>query len=111
MEMMRRGDLVAVAIPRDSGKPRPALVVQSDRVRLIDSVAVAPFTTEFIADGDDLRVEIIPSEENGLRQISYVMIDKIGTIRRIKCGPKIGHLSEEDMARVNRALAVFLGFA
>ena len=75
------------------------------------SVTVAPFTTEFIEDGDDLRVEITPSEANGLRQTSYIMIDKIGTIRRTKCGPGIGHLSDQDMDRVNRALAVFLGFA
>ena len=109
--MMRRGDLVSVAIPGDYGKPRPALVVQSDRIRAIDSVTVAPFTTEFIEDGDDLRVEITPSEANGLRQTSYIMIDKIGTIRRTKCEPGIGHLSDQDMDRVNRALAVFLGFA
>lgn len=109
--MMRRGDLVTVAIPGDYGKPRPALIIQSDLIRPIDSVTVVPFTTEFITDGDDLRVEIVPSGENGLRQISYVMVDKIGTIRRTKCGPQIGHLSEEDMIRVNRALAVFLGFA
>jgi mRNA interferase MazF len=109
--MMRRGDLVTVAIPGGYGKPRPALVLQSDRVRPIDSATVAPLTTEFIDDADDLRVEIMPSDENGLRHTSYVMIDKIGTIRRTKCGPRIGHLSEEDMARVNRALAVFLGFA
>lgn len=109
--MMRRGDLVTVAIPGDYGKPRPALVVQSDHIRKLDSVTVVPFTTDFIEDGDDLRVEIEPTSGNGLRHLSYVMIDKIGTIRRAKCGPRIGHLSDDDMARVNRALAVFLGFA
>lgn len=108
---MRRGDLVTVAFPGDYGKPRPALIIQSDYARAIDYVTVIPFTTEFIEDANDLRVEIVPSNENGLRQISYVMIDKIGTIRRTKCGPRIGHLSETDMLNVSRALAVFLGFA
>ncbi len=106
-----RGDLVTVAFPGDYGKPRPALIIQSDYVRATDSVTVIPFTTEFIEGADDLRVEIVPSNENGLRQTSYIMIDKIDTIRRIKCGPRIGHVSEADMARVTRALAVFLGFA
>jgi hypothetical protein len=32
---MRRGDLVTVAAPGDFGKPRPALVIQSDRFRRI----------------------------------------------------------------------------
>jgi mRNA interferase MazF len=108
---MRRGDLVTVAFPGDYGKPRPALIIQSDYVRAIDSVTVIPFTTEFIEDADDLRVEIVPTNENGIRQTSYVMIEKIGTIRRTKCGPRIGHLSEADMSNVTRALAVFLGFA
>jgi mRNA interferase MazF len=109
--MTRRGDLVTVAIPGDYGKPRPALIIQSDLIRPIDSVTVVPFTTEFIENGDDLRVTISPSSENGLRQTSYVMIDKIGTIRRTKCGLTIGRLADSDMDRVNRALAVFLGFA
>ena len=103
--------MVTGAIPGDYGKPLPALIVQSDLIRLIVSVAVIPFTREFIEDAENLRVEVGPSSENGLRQNSYAMIDKIGTIRRAKCGPKIGHLSDDDMARINRALAVFLGFA
>jgi mRNA interferase MazF len=109
--MIRRGDLVTVAIPGDYGKPRPALIIQSDFIRQIDSVTVIPFTTEFVEDSDELRVAIAPTSGNGLRQISYVMIDKIGTIRRAKCGPAIGRLSEADMSNINRALAVFLGFA
>jgi mRNA interferase MazF len=109
--MTRRGDLVTVAIPGDYGKPRPALAIQSDLIRPIESITVVPFTTELIEDGDQLRVEILPTGENGLRQTSYAMIDKIGTIRRAKCGPTIGHLSEDDMTRIDRALAVFLGFA
>ena len=49
---MRRGDLVTVAMPGDFGKPRPALVIQSDQfdrtatvtVLLISSTLVdAPF--------------------------------------------------------------------
>ncbi|WP_337750416.1 type II toxin-antitoxin system PemK/MazF family toxin, partial [Agrobacterium vitis] len=27
---MKRGDLVTVAVPDDFGKPRPALIIQSD---------------------------------------------------------------------------------
>ena len=30
---MKRGDLVTIAMPGDFGKPRPALIIQSDGVR------------------------------------------------------------------------------
>jgi hypothetical protein len=39
------------------------------------------------------------------------MIEKTGSLPRSKAGPVIGRLSADDMARVERALAVFLGFA
>ena len=107
---MRRGTLVTVAFSGDYGKPRPALIIQSDFIRSLDSVTAIPFTTEFIAEADDFRIAIMPTSENGLRQVSYIMVDKIGTIRRVKCGPSIGQLSETDIVSVNRALAVFLGF-
>jgi hypothetical protein len=43
----RRGDLVIVSAPGDYGKPRPAVVVQSDRLPL-DSVLVALITTAIV---------------------------------------------------------------
>lgn len=41
---MQRGDIVTVSLPRDYGKPRPALVVQSDLLQELDSVLVCPIT-------------------------------------------------------------------
>jgi mRNA interferase MazF len=39
------------------------------------------------------------------------MIDKAHTIAREKVGSTFGQLDDESMLAVNRALAVFLGFA
>lgn len=39
------------------------------------------------------------------------MVDKPQSIAREKTGAVIGHLDDETMLAVNRALAVFLGFA
>lgn len=41
-----RGDLVAAAFPGDYGKPRPALVAQSDAFAELPSVTLLPLTTE-----------------------------------------------------------------
>jgi mRNA interferase MazF len=39
------------------------------------------------------------------------MVDKPQSIPRDKVGPPIGRLADDAMLRVNRALALFLGFA
>jgi len=44
---VRRGDLVTVALPGEFGKPRPALVVQSDLFNETHpTVTVMPLTSE-----------------------------------------------------------------
>ena len=107
---MRRGDLITVSLARDYGKPRPAIVVQSDQFLILESVTVVPLTSS-TSDFNPLRIHLAPTAENGLRLKSQVMIDKIQSLPRDKARDIIGHISDEDLAEVNRALAVFLGFA
>ena len=107
---MKRGDFISVAFSGDYGKPRPALVIQSDRTSYIHSVTLLPLTSEEL-DANDFRIQIVPTAENGLRHISYVMIDKVGTIRRSKAGPVIGRITDSEMDAVIRAFAVFFGIA
>jgi mRNA interferase MazF len=107
---MRRGDLVTVAVPGDFGKPRPALVIQSDQfpdtatatVLLISGTAV---------DAPLIRLTVEPSSENGLRKTSQIMVDKAMTVMQDKFGAPFGRLEDEAMVAVNRSLALFLGFA
>lgn len=105
---MRRGDLVSIALQGDYGKPRPALIVQSDLFAEHPSVTILPVTSE-LRDTPLFRVLIEPTETNGLRKSSQVMVDKVQTISREKLGDIFGRVTEEDMLAVSRALAVFLG--
>jgi len=107
---MRRGDLVTVALQGDLGKPRPALVIQSDLFDSHPSVTILPVTGELHV-APLFRIAVSPSELNGLAKPSQVMVDKPQSISREKIGEVIGHLDDETMLAVNRALAVFLGFA
>lgn len=107
---MRRGDLVTVALQGDLGKPRPALVIQSDLFDAHPSVTILPVTSE-LRIAPLFRIALNPSELNGLSKPSQVMVDKPQSISREKVGAVIGHLDDETMLAVNRALAVFLGFA
>lgn len=106
---MKRGDLVLVAMPGDHGKPRPALVVQSDLFNDSHaSVTVAPVTST-IVDAPLFRVTVERSARNGLRSLSQIMVDKVTTVRLQRLGPAIGSVENDTMLRVNRALALWLG--
>ncbi len=107
---MTRGDLVTIALSGDYGKPRPALVIQSDLFDARPSVSVLSVTSE-LRDAPLFRIAISPSAVNGLRKPSQVMVGKPQTVARSKIGKTIGRLDDEVIRRVNRALAVFLGFA
>lgn len=105
---MRRGDLVTIVLQGTYGKPRPALIIQSDLFSEHLSVIIIPITSE-LRDTPLFRVPVRYGESTGLRKPSEVMVDKVQTIPREKIGAVFGRLAEEDMLAVNRALAVFLG--
>lgn len=110
MDMMRRGDLVTVALQGDHGKPRPALVIQSDLYAGTETIVVL-LVTSTLAEAGLGRITVAPSEGNGLRVPSQVMIDKPFAVPRRKFGSVFGRLEDTQLIEVNRALAVFLGIA
>lgn len=107
---MSRGDFVTIAMQSDFGKPRPALVIQSDQFNEHATVTVL-LVSGTLVDAPLLRVVIQPSEINGLQKPSQVMIDKAMTVKRDKLGEAFGSASDEVMLEVGRCLAVFLGIA
>jgi mRNA interferase MazF len=107
---VRRGDIVTIVLPGAYGKPRPALVIQSDFFEALASVTVLPVTSE-LRGAPLLRIAIEPNAGNGLRKKSQVMVDKAQTVPRAKVGATIGRLQEDILVAVDRAMAVFLGIA
>jgi mRNA interferase MazF len=108
---MRRGDVVTVAAAGDYGKPRPAVVVQTDAFpEKHTSVVICQMTSE-VFDAPDFRVTVDPSGANGLRVRSQIMADKPVTVRRERIGQTIGRLSADDVRRLNAALAFVMGLA
>jgi mRNA interferase MazF len=106
--LMRRGEFVIVAVSGDFGKPRPALIVQSDLFSELPSIVICPLTSTLRDDADQFRLEVQPSARNGLRDVSQVAIDKITVVPANKIGGVIGEADDALMLRVNRALALFL---
>jgi len=90
---VKRGEIWTVSGAKDyAGKPRPAVVLQDDRFDAMQSVTLCPLTTD-PTDAPLLRLPIEPSDENGLRAASRVMVDKITTVRRARLGRRVGRLS------------------
>ena len=107
---MKRGNVVTVALQGDLGKPRPALVIQSDLFDAHPSVTILPVTSD-LRETPLFRITVQPSPANGLSRASQIMADKPQSVGRDKIGAVIGHLDDTVMLAVNRALAVFLGLA
>lgn len=103
---MSRGDLVIVAAPGDYGKPRPAVIVQSNAIPASHASVVISSLTSELAEAD-FRITVEPGPETGLRLRFQVMADKPVTVRR----ERIGQLGAADMAPLNVALAFVMGLA
>ena len=109
---MKRGDIVTVAISGDYGKPRPAVIVQSDLFTQHDahSIILCLLTSQ-IEPVKTFRLLIEPTENNGLQKPSQIMVDKIFTASRAKVGASIGALTKSQLQQLNRMLALVIGLA
>lgn len=105
---MRRGDIVIVALQGDFGKPRPALVIQSDLFADHPTITILPITSDR-RDTPLFRLDVEPDATNGLRAACQIMVDKAQTVRRDKIGDRIGRLDDSRMLAVSQALALWVG--
>lgn len=103
---MKRGDVVLAA----GGKPRPAVIVQADRLPTPVEVLICPLTS-FLVDAPIYRLPVEPEKMNGLKAPSQLMIDKLGPARRDRIGAVIGRLAPADLAKLDASLLVVLDLA
>lgn len=108
---MNRGEIWTVARGGDYvGKLRPAVMVQDDVFDAAASITICALTTD-PTEAPLFRIRIDPSETNGLRAPSSLMVDKLTTVPKHRVGSYVGRLEDEDVVRMNRAILVFLGLA
>jgi mRNA interferase MazF len=106
---MKRGEVWTASGGQDyAGKPRPVVILQAEQFPHTDSITICPLSTDE-TDAPLVRIPVAPSEGNGLRRPSRIMVDKIATIRRSKMGKRIGRLASDDVTRLSDAVIVFLG--
>lgn len=108
---MRRGDVVIAVAPGDFGKPRPAVVIQARIMAEAQPSVILCLISSELVESPLFRITVEPTEENGLKQTSQIMVDKIMTVRRHRIGGVAGRLDREIMRQVDRALLLVLGLA
>jgi len=108
---LQRGNIVLIADRGGefTGKPRPAVVVQSAffntatvTVCLITSVAV---------DAPLMRIALPADATTGLEVASWAAVDQLATVRRSRVRGPIGHLAGATLREIDQAILQFLGFA
>jgi mRNA interferase MazF len=104
-----RGDVVIAAAPGDYGKPRPAVVVQSDLFNSTHASIVLCPITSLVIDSPLFRLSITPSASNGMKTESQVMIDKVMALKRERIRRRVGRLTAAEMRAVEQSLRLWLG--
>ena len=107
---MKRGAIVVVATRGShTGKPRPALVVQSDLFNPTHaSVTVCPITSDCV-DAPLFRLTLPPGSRTGLRGVSQIMIDKIVSVPRAAISDEIGECDARELDAVDDGVRRWLG--
>jgi mRNA interferase MazF len=106
-----RGDVVLIVAAGDIGKPRLAVVVQSEVLGDETTSVILVPTSSDIEQIGRLRPMIEPGDGKGIHARSQVMIDKVVALGRSRIRRIVGRLPRQDMDRVDGALLIVLGLA
>jgi mRNA interferase MazF len=93
----------------DFGKPRPAIVIQTDCVAYTDTVLICMITSD-LTQHIPFRVNLPSNPQTGLKKPSQIMAEKTHAVWRSKCGPVFGHVGEEVLGPLKVALELVMGF-
>jgi mRNA interferase MazF len=107
---MKRGDIVIVATPGDYGKPRPAVVIQTDALTELGSQSIALCLMRSTPLKAPLfRIGLDPTELNGLDKTSQILVEKLFSVPREKIVRTIGRLNDDELVLLNRTLSFVIG--
>ena len=106
---MTRGSIVVLAAKGAyMGKPRPAVVVQSEAFNATHaSITVCPITSDCM-DAPLFRVALPPGERTGLAVASQAMVDKVSSVPRSAVDRAIGACDAFHLEQIEDALRRWL---
>jgi len=107
---IEQGDIWTVSGFGDyAGKPRSVGRIQNEVFDAAASITVRLLKTD-PAKAPLFRLEIEPSERNGVKTLIGIMVDKLTTLSNTAPSPRVGRL-HDAIVRLKQALLVFIGLA
>ncbi|MDV3428962.1 MAG: type II toxin-antitoxin system PemK/MazF family toxin [Bacillota bacterium] len=110
---VRRGDIyyadLSPVVGSEQGGIRPVIILQNDvGNKYSPTVIVAAITSQINKAKLPTHVEI-SSEDYGLNKDSVVLLEQVRTLDKRRLKEKIGHMTEDDILKVDEALIISLG--
>jgi mRNA interferase MazF len=110
---VKRGDIfyadLSPVVGSEQGGIRPVIIIQNDvGNKYSPTVIVAAITSQINKAKLPTHVEI-SSEEYGLNKDSVVLLEQIRTLDKKRLKEKIGHMTDNDMKKVDEALSISVG--
>lgn len=108
--VVKRGDIfyadLSPVVGSEQGGIRPVIIIQNDiGNKYSPTVIVAAITSQINKAKLPTHVEI-SSEEYGLNKDSVVLLEQIRTLDKKRLKEKIGHMTDNDMDKVQTSLLV-----
>ena len=113
MMTCKRGDIfyadLSPVVGSEQGGLRPVLIIQNDvGNRYSPTVIAAAITSKLGKAKLPTHIDIYASHD-GVQKDSVVLLEQIRTLDKRRLREKMGHLDEEIMHRVDRAISVSFG--
>ncbi|GAA0733894.1 type II toxin-antitoxin system PemK/MazF family toxin [Clostridium oceanicum] len=108
--IVKRGDIfyadLSPVVGSEQGGIRPVIIIQNDvGNKYSPTVIIAAITSQINKAKLPTHVEI-SSEAYGLNKDSVVLLEQIRTLDKRRLKEKIGHMSQDDMQKVDKALLI-----
>ena len=108
-----RGDMYYADLGRGIGSEqegyRPVLIIQNDTGNKHSPTVIVAAISSKVDAKAKLPTHYLLKAENGLELPSLVLMEQLRTIDKRRLETYIGHLEEQHIRRLNRALAVSVG--
>ena len=110
--VIKRGDIyyaeLSPVMGAEIGGLRPVVVISNDQInRFASTVVVAAITSKKITLNSSCVI-LFSTENIGLVKDCAILLDQIRTLDKRRLKEKMGHIDDEKMKRVDRALQVSL---
>ena len=101
------------ALPKESNKLRPAVVVEDDGLfgTGYPNAILVPLTEDGALAMPALSLAILPTPENGCSKPCWAVSHLVATTSKVRLKPTQSRITHEQLAAIRRQIAVAIGFS